>query len=134
MSSVKRMNKGEAIAEANLRLERGNLTNSNTSFSSLNRKGPVWWLNIRPEKLTREHYVLLAGSSNLVLLHVPANHIRAPENMFRVRGDNGALDIAISANPSDNYLCDRYGTKYDFRQHARHTWELSRDLPNLPRT
>ena len=123
MSSLKRVNKSEALSEANERLQGGPLTNSNTSFASVNRSVSVWWLNIRPEKLTQDHYILLAGHSKLILLHLAANDMRVPEGVFKVRKDNGKLHIEIWAE-GDNYLCDRYGTKYDFRQHHRHTWEL----------
>ena len=118
------MNKSDAIRKVNKHVGDGLLNHSNTHFSNINTRYPVWWFTFSPEKLRGELHILLAKNPGLIWLRIKANAIPHPESVFRVRPDNGLIhwEIAISG---DRYLQDVIGggTGYDFRPHIEYEWD-----------
>ena len=122
------MNKRSAIAKVNNHLGYGLLNGRNTSFANINASKGVWWLNVNPNKFTKDLHLLLVktGQDGLVWLTIKANTVPAPERVFRKRQDNGLIDIEISTEPSQ-YLTDvkSGGTRYNFSRHIVQEWELT---------
>ena len=95
------MRKQQAIEKANEYIGQRILDGRNTSFSNVNVSKPVWWLNINPDRFKRDLHLLLTDDSrdSLTWLTIEPNSISSPENTFRILGDNGAVDLAISCLP-----------------------------------
>ena len=120
------MDKKSAIDIVNGNLGQRLLHGRNTSFANINASQPVWWLNIKPSKFTSELHLLLADDSKerLTWLRIEPNSIPAPERSFRIRGDNGDVDLAISCLPT-TYMTDinkggTGGAGYNFRKHIEY--------------
>lgn len=124
------MDKQTAIAKVNEKVGYRLLTGRNTSFANVNASKAVWWLNIDPLKFKSELHLLLADDSKdrLTWLKIDANSIPAPDKVFRIRGDNGAIDLGISCLPA-NYMVDVYSGahKYNFSEHIEHSWQFSEE-------
>ncbi len=120
-----RMTKSVAIDRVNRHLGHKLLSGSNTNFANVNTQGPVWWLNIPPNRFRRELHILLAKDRRLIWLRIPPNTIRNPERVFKTRRDNGYIDLDISSNTDDRYLRDiKSGVRgYDFRNYVAHEWD-----------
>ena len=114
------MEKVSAISVVNNCVGHRLLNQRNTSFANVNASKPLWWLNISPHKFKSELHLLLADDSTdrLIWLRIAADSIREPARVFRIRGDNGAVDLGISCLP-DTYLKDSYsgGIGYNFSKH-----------------
>ena len=118
------MNKSTAMRMVNDHIGGRALKGSNTSFSSINTRHPVWWLNINPQRFKSELHILLAKNPGLIWLRLDANAIPNPESVFRVRSDNGLIDIEIAVG-GNRYLMDVKGGRigYDFRRHVAYEWD-----------
>ena len=118
------MNKSDAMQMVNDHIGGRALKGSNTSFSNINTRHPVWWLNISPHRFKSELHILLAKNPGLIWLRLDANAIPNPESVFRVRSDNGLIDIEIAVG-GNRYLMDVKGgrTGYDFRPHIAYEWD-----------
>ena len=118
------MNKSDAMQMVNDHIGGRALKRSNTSFSNINTRHPVWWLNINPQRFKSELHILLAKNPGLIWLRLDANAIPNPESVFRVRSDNGLIDIEIAVG-GNRYLMDVKGgrTGYDFRPHVAYEWD-----------
>ena len=70
-------------------------------------------------------------------LKIEANTFAVPDCVFRIRQDNGAIDLGISAEVS-RFLVDIYGrgTGYDFTKHIVHQWQkdVASQSPDIKRT
>ena len=97
------------------------LRDDNTSFANINSKKDVWWVNVNPRKFRHELHIILVkdGDSGLIWLRIAPSSISAPEDVFRVKQDNGYVDFEISSHP-ERYMKDvrSGGTEYDFSRHV----------------
>ena len=120
------LNKQQAIKKVNEYLGNTCLNLQNTHFAN-NKKETVWWLNIPPQKFADELHILLVKNveGGLIWLKISPNTVRDPERSFRIRGDNGSIDLGICRQTFDSdYLKDTYSRDgYDFRPHIEHEWE-----------
>ena len=118
------MNKSDAMQMVNEHIGGRALKGSNTSFSNINARHPVWWLNINPQRFKNELHILLAKKAGLIWLRLDAGAIANPEGVFRTRSDNGLIDIEIAVD-GNRYLRDVKGgrTGYDFRPHVAYEWD-----------
>ena len=121
------MDKRTAIARVNENVGYRLLDERNTSFANVNASKAVWWLNISPLKFRSELHLLLADDSKnrLTWLRIAANSIPEPAKVFRIRGDNGAVDLGISCLPT-NYMLDVYsrGIGYNFSKYIVQEWSM----------
>ena len=119
------MDKSSAMAMVNRHLGYRLLSGRNTSFANINASKAVWWLKVHPSKFESELHLLLVkeGGLGLIWLRIEVNSITDPERMFRVRQDNGLIDLEISSRPP-KYLTDikSGGTGYRFAQHIEQEW------------
>ena len=119
------MDKQSAMARVNGHLGYRLLDGRNTSFANINASKAVWWLNINPKKFKTDLHLLLAKEDDggVIWLRIEGNFIAAPENVFRVRQDNGLIDLEISSR-SPQYMTDvkSGGQGYNFASHIEHEW------------
>ena len=105
-------------------LREGVLTAYNTSFASVNRSKPVWWLNINSRKFKSEFHILLAKNPGLIWLRIEANTFPCLERVFRIRPDKNVVDLEIA---SDGGQCMRDtksgGVGYYFKPHIKREWD-----------
>jgi hypothetical protein len=99
------MKKSSAISYINNQVGQQVLNNSNTSFSNINSRRSVWWMNIKLEKLKRDFNILIVGEKDLHWLKIPANSFN-PYRDFRIWEEKGAIDLYISSDIKDRYLRD----------------------------
>ena len=122
------MDKQSAIAMVNGLLGNKLLNGRNTNFANINASKGVWWLNIPPRRFKEDLHLLLAKEMQrgLIWLKIEANAILAPEKMFRLRADNGYIDLEISSAPWQ-YMIDvkSGGIGYNFAKHIKHEWGLA---------
>ncbi len=107
------------------RLLKGSGRNSNTCFSNINSRYPVWWFTISPQKFGNELHLLCAKRQGLIWLRLDADAILNPTDMFSPRSD-GDVDVEICCDASSpRYMHDvRIGGKgYDFRPHIAYEWD-----------
>jgi len=118
------MKKAEAISRLNSLINKNLLTNANSVFANINKAKPVWWLNIDPDKLNYDLFILLVSGSKLYVLHIPPNKIVNPTSKFRIKGK--ALDIEIGSNPGVEFLRDvkSGGTMFNFNPYLLDKLEL----------
>ena len=120
------MQKSQAITKVNQYLGSTILNVKNTHFAN-NEKKTVWWLNIPQRKFEDDLHILLVkdDAGGLIWLKIEANTIRRPDRAFRIRGDNGSVDLGICRQPLDrDYLKDKYFYGgYDFRPHIQFEWD-----------
>lgn len=117
------MNKGQAIAKVNAHLGDVVLNNGNTSFSNINAKNPVWWLNISTKKFESELHILLSkkNDSGLIWLRVKVDTFTNLESVFRIR-NTGDVDLEIACE-GNRYMRDIKGpVSYNFVRHIEHEW------------
>ena len=118
------MKKAEAINKINSLINKKVLNNVNSVFANINKVKPVWWLNIDPDKLYYDLFILLVSSSKLYILHIPPNKIINPTSKFRLKGK--ALDIEIGSNQGSEFLRDvkSGGTMFNFKSYLLDELEL----------
>ncbi len=115
------VDKNQAIEQVNSELGHTLLNNHNTHYSNINASKDVWWFNISPKKFKRDlHLLCVRGDSSLIWLKIEANTFPNPQQVFRLRPDNGLIDLEIACAP-DRYMCDvkSGGTGYNFRPHVQ---------------
>ena len=121
------MDKRTAIAKVNENVGYRLLNGRNTSFANVNASKAVWWLNINPNKFKNDLHLLLVNETQdgLTWLKIEANAIPEPAKVFRIRGDNGAVDLGISCLPA-NYMLDVYSGSigYNFSKYIVQEWSL----------
>ena len=119
------LDKTSAMAKVNEHMGRELLSHHNTIFANINSAKDVWWLNVHPRKFGSDLHIILMkqGGSGLIWLRITAGFISAPEEVFRVRPDNGLVDVEISSR-RQRYMKDvkNGGTGYDFRRHVEYEW------------
>lgn len=127
------MDKSQAMNMVNSHLGYNELTSRNTSFSNVNKRKPVWWLNIHPRKFQSESHILLAKKSGLIWLKIKARAFPNLENVFRIRPDKGSVDLEIPIS-GQRYMHDikSGGTGYDFKTHIQREWAES--MPDVTRS
>ena len=110
-------------------LARRELTAQNSSFSNVNKKKPVWWFTITPNKFRSDLHLLLAkdNDAGLIWLKIKANTFPNLEDVFRIRDDKhyyGCIDFEIPIS-GPSYMRDvkSRGTGYNFRQHIQREWD-----------
>ncbi len=118
------MKKSEAINKVNSLINKNILNNVNSSFANINKAKPVWWLNIDPDKLNYDLFILLVSSSKMYVLHIPPNKIINPTSKFRLKGK--ALDLEIGSNPGMEFLRDvkSGGTMFNFKPYLLDKMDL----------
>ncbi len=118
------MKKAEAINKVNSLIHKKILNNMNSAFANINKAKPVWWINIDPDKLNFDLFILLVSSSKLYILHIPPNKIQNPTAKFRLKGK--ALDIEIGSNPGMEFFRDvkSGGTMFNFKPYLLDEVEL----------
>lgn len=118
------MKKSEAIGLVNSIIKKDVLDGSNTTFSNINKAKPVWWLNIDPDKLNYDLFLLLVEKKELYVFHIPPNSIKNPTSKFRLKGN--LLDIEIGCNQGFEFLKDikSGGTMFNFNQYLLDKLEL----------
>ncbi|WP_298286844.1 hypothetical protein [uncultured Lutibacter sp.] len=116
------MKKGEAISIVNAYLNDKILNSKNTNLSKINKKKPVWWFNIPPERFQNDLNLLLNEKDKFIWLQIPANKISDPEKYFRIRKDKNLVDIEISAQVGVYQMRDvkSGGMGYNFEPHIKH--------------
>ena len=100
------MNKSQAIQIINNISREFQLSYSNTSFASINKAKNVWWINPSQKKITDGSYFILKEDSELILLKIPAYSLVNLNDKFRIRKDNGRVDLELSSDRANAYLCD----------------------------
>lgn len=98
--------KKEAIEIVNKVIGRNELSKENTNFSKLNKAKPVWWFDILPEKFTEDLHLILGKDEGFIWITIPKDVITDVNNVFRVRDDNGRVQLVISSEPGVYYLRD----------------------------
>ncbi|WP_282018180.1 MIT C-terminal domain-containing protein [Salegentibacter mishustinae] len=81
------------------------LSNKNTNFATINSRRPVWWMNIKLERLKEDFNILLVGENDLFWLKIPANSFE-PYRDFRIWKEKNAIDLYISSDKNDRYFKD----------------------------
>jgi hypothetical protein len=91
------------------------LTNSNTSFSNINKSKNVWWFNVPVSKFKSEVNLLLKIEAGVFWIVLSVGFVESIEETFRIREDKNAVDLEINAG-SNNFLCDvkSGGVGFDF--------------------
>ncbi|MEP6262471.1 MAG: MIT C-terminal domain-containing protein [Gillisia sp.] len=123
------MTKGEAINYFNRKRGEELLRNSNTNFSNINSRRPVWWMNIKLERLKEDINILLVGEDELVYLKIPANSFD-PYSDFRIWEEKMAIDLYISSDKNDRYMKDiSSGARgVDFKPFIKDRFFLGKEL------
>lgn len=116
-----KLNKNKAIRIINQYLESDELSNYNTSFSTINKAVPLWWFNIAPEKFEEELHLILARKNNFIWIKLPKGSVSKPKRKFRFRDDKGLIEIKISTQPDYNLLRDESsgGIGFGFQQYVQ---------------
>jgi hypothetical protein len=94
------------------------LTNSNTSYSKINKSKAVWWFNVALHKFTEDVNLLLVGETCVYWIVLPKGFaVGVP---FKIREDKNAVDLEINAD-SNNFLCDvkSGGTGFRFSEFVK---------------
>ena len=114
------MDKKSAIERINSKTGHEVLNHDNTHFSNVNSAKPVWWFNIAPHKFMNDLHLLCAKDTEITWLKIEANTFLNPEHTFRLRPDNGKIDLEISC-VTERYMHDGKsgGIGYDFRRHIQ---------------
>jgi hypothetical protein len=90
------------------------LTNSNTSYSKINKSKEVWWFNVSVSKFAEDVNLLLNTENQVFWIVLPKGFAEGVP--FKIREDKNAVDLEISADRSFKYLHDvkSGGTGFDF--------------------
>lgn len=98
--------KKQAIEIVNAVLKRNELSKANTRFSNLNKAKPIWWFDIPQTKFTEDLHLLLAKEGGFIWIKIPKGFVTDVSKIFRIRDDNGLVEIKISSEPGVYYLRD----------------------------
>lgn len=98
--------KKEAIEIVNELLGWDELSNANTNFSKLNKAKPVSWFDILPENFLEDLHLILAKQEGFIWLTIPEGVVADVNKVFRVRDDNGRVQLVILAERGVYYLKD----------------------------
>lgn len=126
------MTKGDAIKYFNRKKGEELLRNSNTNFSNINSRRPVWWMNIKLERLKEDINILLVGEDELVYLKIPANSFD-PYRDFRIWEEKNAIDLYISSDKNDRYMKDiSSGARgVDFKPFIKERYPFGKEMLDL---
>lgn len=106
--------KREAIARVNSHIGRKLLNHQNTHFSNVNRRYPVWWLDIPVRKVGKQLHVLLRWENGgLIWLRCPPDILDSSD--FRYRPDKDVVSLEIETG--SRLLRDRQ-SGYGFSQYV----------------
>ena len=94
---------------------------SNTNFSKLNKAKPVWWFDILPEKFLEDLHLILGKEKGFIWLTIPKDAVADVNKVFRIRDDNGRVQLVISSEPGVYYLRDiaSGGSGFNFEQYIQ---------------
>ncbi|TDS13544.1 hypothetical protein DFQ03_2837 [Maribacter caenipelagi] len=97
------------------------LTNSNTSYSKINKSKEVWWLNIKTHKFHDDVHLLLKTDQEVIWIYLTNKFTKDINASFKIRPDRNAVDLEISADKSYMYLRDvkSGGTGFDFNKFVK---------------
>lgn len=92
------------------------LTNSNTSYSKINKSKEVWWFNVKLDKFTQEVHLLLNQENSCIWLCLPKGFVASLGSTFKIREDKNAIDLEISSDKSYKCMLDvkSGGTHFNF--------------------
>ena len=105
LDNIKVTKKG-AIEIVNTALGSSKLSKSNTRFSNLNKAKPIWWFDIPPAKFKDDLHLILAKNKGFIWIKIPKGVIVDLSEVFRIRDDNGFVELKISSEPGVYYLRD----------------------------
>jgi hypothetical protein len=117
--------KKEAIGIVNKALGKNELLKSNTCFSNLNKAKPIWWFDIPIKKFKEDLHLILAKENGFVWIKIPKEANIDVRNIFRIREDNGMVELKISSEPGVYYLRDitSGGKGLNFEQYIKKEFE-----------
>lgn len=97
------------------------LSNSNTSFSSINVAKRVWWTNVPLKKFSEQVNLLFNDTKEVIWIVLPKNFVSSLPDNFRIREDKNAVDIEVWAGNDEQYMKDvkSGGTGFDFKPFIR---------------
>lgn len=106
--------KREAIARVNSYIGQKLLNHQNTHFSNVNKRVPVWWLEIPVRKVGKSlHFLLRREDGGLIWLRCPPGTLDS--NDFRHRLDTDAISLELETGT--RFLRDRR-SGYNFSQNV----------------
>jgi hypothetical protein len=90
------------------------LTDNNTNYASISSSKKVWWFTFPTIKLKEDINLLLNRSNSVIWIIVPKESMN--DGTFKIREDNGKVDLEISADNKLKYLIDVKpgSTEFDF--------------------
>lgn len=100
---------------------RADLSNSNTSFSSINVAKRVWWTNIPLKKFSEPVHLLFNDTDEVIWIVLPKNFVSSLPDNFKIRPDRNSVDIEVWAETDERYMKDvkSGGTGFDFKPFIR---------------
>jgi hypothetical protein len=101
-----KITKKVAIDIVNAALGRKELSKHNTRFSNLNKAKPIWWFDIPPAKFKDDLHLILAKNKGFIWIKISKGVIVDLAEVFRIRDDNGFVELKISSEPGVYYLRD----------------------------
>lgn len=99
-------NKNVSIKVINATIGRNELSLANTYFSNINKAKAVWWFDILSEKFSEDLHLILRKESGFIWVKIPGNTITDVNRVFRIRDDNGRVQLVISSELGVYYLRD----------------------------
>lgn len=111
--------KSFAINEVNKLKGYGMLSNVNTSYANRSSAAPIWWFDIAPAKFKYDVHFILVKSKGFYWITLPKGTAPEPAKKFKIRDDNGLVDIKISSEKGVYYLKDTLGggTEFGFEKY-----------------
>ena len=101
---------------------RAGLSNSNSSFSSINVAKRVWWTNVPLKKFSEPVHLLFNDTDEVFWIVLPKNFVASLSDNFRIRTKKGSanqdfVDIEVWAGNDEQYMKDvkSGGTGFDFK-------------------
>ncbi|MDR2583725.1 MAG: hypothetical protein LBC75_09620 [Fibromonadaceae bacterium] len=117
---VAKLSKKEAITL--VRKKFSNLNTSNTTFSNINKRKPVWWFDPSNDKFNDDIHLLLNDHNKKVLYYffIKSCSIKDPEILFRQRDDESRTNAShIEILVGNDNFADILGTGFQFKKYLK---------------
>ena len=118
-------NKSKLSKKAAITLVRkkfSDLNISNTTFSNINKRKPVWWFDPSNDKFNDDIHLILNDHIRKVLYYffIKSGSIKDPEKLFRQRNDDSRTDAShIEIRVGDENFNDIIGTGFQFKKYLK---------------
>jgi len=118
-------NKSKLSKKAAITLVRkkfSDLNISNTTFSNINKRKPVWWFDPSNDKFNDDIHLILNDHIRKVLYYffIKSGSIKDPEKIFRQRNDESRTNTShIEINMEDRNFADILEKRFRFKEYLK---------------